>query len=177
MVDNIIIEQLVKHHYTKADNKTRFIILIITALFVLLWLNLNSFAAIAMMVILTIAIAVFFMNFFLNREYEYCFVDGELDIDVIYNKRRRRRVFTGESAEFEVLAHFTDSEHLGFYRRFKLKDFSSGLVTKNTYVFVAAYKGKKFRIAFDPDDRLIDALRRYVPSQKFFMKQTTEEKL
>ncbi len=176
-MDNIVIEQLVKHHYTKADNKTRFTILIITAVFVLLWLNLPSFPAIVMMVVLTIAIATFFMNFFLNREYEYCFVDGELDIDVIYNKRRRRRVFVGEAAEFEVLAHIGDSEHLDFYKRFKLRDFSGGIVTNNTYIFVAAYKGKKFRIAIEPNDRLVEAMRRYIQPQKFFRKVTTEEKL
>lgn len=176
-MDNIIIEQLVKHNYTKADNKTRFIILIITALFILLWLNLPSFPAMLMMNVLTIAIACFFMNFFLNREYEYCFVDGELDIDVIYNKRRRRRVFSGESAEFEVMAHYTDSENLNFYRNFRLKDFSGGAVTGNTYVFVSAYKGKKYRIAIEPNDKLIEALRMYIPPQKFFRKKLTEEKL
>ncbi len=176
-MDSIFIEQLVKHNYTKKDNKTRMIVLIVTALFILLWLALPTVVAKIFMITLTIIIAVLVMNFFLNKEYEYSFVDGELDIDIIYNKSRRRRVFTGSVVEFEIMAHYNDNEHLKFYERFPARDFSAGKISESTYVFVTAYKGKKARFIIDPKEELLEAIRRSMQQQRFFRRKTMEEKL
>lgn len=177
MENSIFIEQLVKRHRTKAETKTGVIIFIITAAFIFLWFNLNFLPAIILLVAVTLAIAFFFFNFFMNKEYEYCFVDGELDIDVIYNKTRRRRVFAGETMEFEVMAHYNDSEHLDFYNNFGFKDFSGGIVGPNTYVFVTSHKGKKFRYVIEPNDELLEAIRRRMQPQNFYRKVKAEDKL
>lgn len=171
-MENVFLEQLVKRGYTKKDNKTRLIILIITALFIFLWMHnpLDFLPATIFLVVLTVVIAVFVMNFLLNKEYEYSFAEGELDIDVIYNKSRRRRVFTGSIQEFEIVAPYKDREHLDFYKNFPLRDFSSGLVADNTYIFVTAYKGKKARFVIEPNERLLEAIRISIAPQKFFAK-------
>ncbi len=176
-MENVIIEQLVHHRETKADRKKRYTILIITALLVFIWLNLNFLPAIIMMEVLTIVCAVFIMNFFMKVEYEYTYVDGDIDIDIIYNKSRRRRVFTGSVQEFEIIAHFTDKENLDFYKNYKLKDFSGGLVTDNTYIFVSSYKGKKARYVIEPNDKLLEAIRQSASPTKFFKLNKTEDKV
>ncbi|MCD8090325.1 MAG: hypothetical protein LUD81_06845 [Clostridiales bacterium] len=176
-MDNVIIEQLIDHSPTKEDRKRRYIYLIVTAVFVFIWLCLPNILAIIFMEVLTVACAALLMNFFLNKEYEYTFVDGDLDIDVIYNKSRRRRVFTGSVQEFEIIAHFTDKENLDFYKNYKLKDFSGGLVNDNTYVFAASYKGKKARFVIEPNDNLLEALRQSTVPTKFFKLKKTEDKL
>ncbi|MCD7778880.1 MAG: DUF6106 family protein [Clostridiales bacterium] len=176
-MENVIIEQLVKYSPTKEDRKRRYIYLIITAIFVFIWLNLPNVIAVIFMEVLTVVCAALLMNFFLNKEYEYTFVDGEIDIDVIYNRSRRRRVFTGSVQEFEIIAHFTDRANLDFYKNYKLKDFSGGTVSDNTYVFVASYKGKKSRIVIEPNDKLLEAMRQYTVPSKFFKLNKSEDSL
>lgn len=174
-MDNVIIEQLVNHSSTKADRKKRYIFLIVTAVFVFIWLNLPSLLAVIFMEVLTVVIAALLMNFFLNKEFEYTFVDGEIDIDLIYNKSRRRRVFTGSVQEFEIVAHFTDRDHLDFYKNYKLRDFSGGIVNDNTYIFIASYKGKKGRYVIEPNDKLLEAIRQSSVPSKFFKLKKSEE--
>ncbi|MCC8015760.1 MAG: DUF6106 family protein [Eubacterium sp.] len=171
--DNVFVEQLVKHTYTKKDNRTRMIILIITAILIFIWMHnsVKYLAATIFLVVFTIVIAVFAMNFLLNKEYEYTYAEGELDIDLIYNKSRRRRVFTGSIQEFEVIAPYKDKEHLDFYKNFPLRDYSGGLVAENTYVFVASYKGKKARFVIEPNERLLEMLRINISPLKFFTNQ------
>ncbi len=175
--ESTYLEQLVTHHETKHDIRRRMVVLVITALFILIWLHIIFIPAMIALQILTIAIAYFVLRIFFNKEYEYCFVDGELDIDVIYNKSYRRRVFKGEVLEFEMFAHFSDSEHLDFYKNFKFKDYSGGIVTPNTYIFVTSYKGKKTRFAIEPNDELIDLICRRMQHGKFFKKVNAEDKI
>ena len=40
----------------------------------------------------------------LNVEYEYVFVNGDLDIDKIMNKARRKRMFSVDADQMELLA-------------------------------------------------------------------------
>ncbi len=174
---SVYMEQLVKHHETKYDSRKRIIVLVITAVFILIWLHIIFIPAMLALQVITIAISFFVLRIFMNKEYEYCFVDGELDIDVIYNKSYRRRVFAGDVLEFEMFAHFNDSEHLDFYKNFKFKDYSGGLVTPNTYIFVSSYKGKKTRFTIEPNDKLIELIGQRMQNGKFFRKVNAEDKI
>ena len=41
-----------------------------------------------------------------NIEYEYAVTNGDLDIDIIYDQRSRKRVFSQNCREFEILAPY-----------------------------------------------------------------------
>ena len=56
-----------------------------------------------------------------DAEYEYFFVNGELDVDKIIHKSRRRRICTIKLEEIEVLAPFGTGE-LRQYQRAKKSD-------------------------------------------------------
>jgi hypothetical protein len=106
-----------------------------------------------------------------NVEYEYIFTNGELDIDIIYNKSRRKRLFTGNVSDFEVMAHVEDVNHIGdFNSATETLDYSSGGVTDNTYAFLAAYKGKRLKIIFEPNDMMMQAISKNLTPRKLFKK-------
>ncbi|MDW7657660.1 MAG: DUF6106 family protein, partial [Bacillota bacterium] len=47
----------------------------------------------------------------MNREYEYIVTNGDLDIDVIIARRRRKRIFTGKAKEFEIMAKVNSDDY------------------------------------------------------------------
>ena len=100
-----------------------------------------------------------------DTEYEYAFTNGELDIDKIMEKSRRKRVLTIECGKFDIVAPFTDeyaSERSGAA---KVLDFAAS--TDHFGSYFAAYSGKdgKTVLIFDPDDRMLDAIKIHIPSK------------
>ena len=61
----------------------------------------------------------------LDVEYEYLYVNGDLDIDKIMHKAKRKRVFSMNVNDLEVLAPI-DAIELRQYQRAKVLDYSSG---------------------------------------------------
>ena len=105
-------------------------------------------------------------------EYEYVFTNGELDIDIIYNRSRRKRIFTGHVNNFEVMAHVEDMNHAGaFQGAQETKDYSSGVVGENTYAFLANYNSKRMKIVFEPNEKVLDAIKGAIPRSKLHLKK------
>ncbi|MDE7038627.1 MAG: hypothetical protein K2O98_11935, partial [Lachnospiraceae bacterium] len=60
----------------------------------------------------------------LKVEYEYLFVNGDLDIDKIMNKSKRKKQFSMNVADMELLAP-SDAVELRQYQNARVLDFSS----------------------------------------------------
>ena len=107
----------------------------------------------------------------LNVEYEYIFTNGDLDIDIIYNRTQRKRLFTGRVSDFEVMAHVTDNNHAGdFSSAVETKDYSSGVVSDITYAFLTFYKNKRTKIIFEPNEMMMKAISSALTPRKLFKK-------
>lgn len=91
----------------------------------------------------------------MNVEYEYLYVNGELDIDIILNKAKRKRKFSAAINEIELLAP-EGAPELGQYQNGKVKDFSSGNKQARRYVLVVTNKGEMTKLIFEPDDTIIE---------------------
>jgi hypothetical protein len=99
-----------------------------------------------------------FLSGYFNVEYEYIFTNGEFDIDVIYDRSRRKRVFSGNVKQFEIIAHIDDKAHeASFSGAQETKDFSRGVSGPDTYVFLTADKGKKLKVIIDPNEKMLKA--------------------
>lgn len=108
----------------------------------------------------------------MNKEYEYIVTNGDLDIDVIVARRRRKRIFSGHAKEFEIMAR-TDSDD---YReaqkgQYKLLDCSSSIEAPDNWFLVTEYKGERTLVVFAPDERMLKSMRRYNPSKIKYMPQ------
>jgi hypothetical protein len=115
-------------------------------------------SGLALIAALLIGFGVHYLLTALNVEYEYCFTNGELDIDCIYNKSRRKRKFSCNIKNAEVFCRADNETALAKFPRVKtLRDFSSG--SKNpTYAFVAG----DAKIIIEPDERLLNAIKKFL---------------
>ncbi len=194
MRSDVYKEQLVKKEFDQKDRSKRlYIIGIAIAVALFLWQIFQDSASAAfrdgndrmgyaftmltiIVIVIDIIIAVIKIRE-LNREYEYAYTNGAFDIDVIKNRTKRKRVFEGNVAEFEIMAHIDDKEHLAMYDNIPTADFSSGEILGNTYVFVATYKGKRKKFIIEPrEDILMDMRKDLTPRRMFLKNKIAEDK-
>ena len=98
----------------------------------------------------------------MNVEYEYLYVNGELDIDIILNKAKRKRKFSAAINDVELLAP-AGAPELGQYQNVKVKDFSSGNKQVRRYVLVVTNKGEMTKVIFEPNDTIIEGYSMMAP--------------
>ncbi|MDR1531455.1 MAG: DUF6106 family protein [Clostridiales bacterium] len=131
--------------------------------------NITAIGTFAPFLYVAIIFGLYYVMSFFNVEYEYILTNDELDIDIIYKRSRRKRVFSGSVKSFEVMAHVDDKVHAGDFNPSALtKDYSSGVTTGSTYAFLAAYQGKKLKVIIEPNDVLLAAMAKYLTPRKLF---------
>ena len=105
-------------------------------------------------------------------EYEYIFTNGDLDIDVIYNRSRRKRIFTTNMKDIELMAHIEDNNKAGeFHGAQETKNFSSGVNGPDTYVFLTTHNNKRVKIIFEPNEMMLKAISQVVTRRKLFLRK------
>ena len=102
-----------------------------------------------------------------NREYEYAVTEGELDIDIIFAKRSRKRMVTVDAKAMEVFAPADDVnraqyENTGIKKRLWA---CSDVKSENIYfcIFHMNNIGRAV-LFFEPNEEVYKALRLYNPS-------------
>jgi hypothetical protein len=101
-----------------------------------------------------------------NVEYEYIVTNMDLDIDRITAQRKRKRMLSVKSKDFEVCAKRNGPNYAEFAKgSFKLHDYSADPKSPDCWFAVAQYKGERVMILFDPDDRMVQTFRRFNPSR------------
>ena len=162
-------EQIVKRQGNFSDTLKRvgITILVIVIFFV-------SFAFLQAFAVFVGAAAVFggiYLMSFLNVEYEYVYTNGELDIDIIYNRSRRKRLFSTVVKDFEIMAHVEDRMREGaFGGAQETINCHSGEIGPNTYAFLATIKGKRTKVIFEPNDKMLKAIGTSLSRSKMHMK-------
>lgn len=157
-MNDIYTEQLIKKKKTKKQLVLQGVVLVLT---------LFSICGALHFPVLFIITGIFiacniFLYWELDIEYEYLFVNGELDIDKIIHKARRRRICSVELTDVELLTPYGAGE-LRQYQRAKKSDYSSGTENGQTYVLIAAVKGEQRKIIFEPNEVIINGYKRLDP--------------
>ena len=110
--------------------------------------------------------AAYFLKIFNRVEYEYLYIDKELQIDRILAKNSRKRMETLDLKELEVLAPVRSHE-LDRYRNrnVKTKDYSSGKEGNNTLKYMLVVKDKQ--IIFEPTEEMVKTIKMFAPRKVF----------
>ncbi|MCL1998110.1 MAG: DUF6106 family protein [Turicibacter sp.] len=159
-------EQMVKKRPTTRDTLLKIgIVLLSTVLALVFVLSIPTIG-------LLIACAIIFGGYVLvgrlNKEYEYALTNGELDIDIIYNRSSRKRVFTGLIKDFEMMSPLNSPENQSvFSTASERHDYSSGVAADKAYIFLAHHKGKKIAVIIEPNEELLEAISKFMPRSKF----------
>ena len=165
-------EQIVRRqgNYTDTIKRVGIAVLILVIFF-------TSFAFLQAFAVFIGAAAVFggmYLMSFLNVEYEYVYTNGELDIDIIYNRSRRKRLFSTVVKDFEIMAHVNDKTHEGaFGRAQETINCHSGEIGPNTYAFLATIKGKRSKVIFEPNDKMLKAIGTSLSRNKLHLRPGT----
>ena len=92
-----------------------------------------------------------------DLEYEYTFVNGELDVDKIMAKTRRKRcaVFTMEQTE---LIAPEGAQQLEQFRNMSCRtmDFSSGIADHKKYIMYTSCNNEMVRAVLEPSERMLN---------------------
>ena len=110
---------------------------------------------IAWILTLALGIAAYFILPKLDLEYEYVFVNGDLDIDKIMNKARRKRMFSVDADQMELLAPVGAVE-LMQYKKIKTYDYTSGKKDAKIYALIASNKGEVCKVLFEPNETIVE---------------------
>lgn len=100
-----------------------------------------------------------------NIEYEYIVTDGDLDIDMIIAQRKRKRIFSANCKDFDVVARFKgrqsqDSQLGNVSKRIEAV---SSMDSNEVYYVTLSYKGERTAVFFEPDDRILKAFKTFIP--------------
>ncbi|MCH5268086.1 MAG: hypothetical protein J1E62_07055 [Lachnospiraceae bacterium] len=91
--------------------------------------------------------------------YEYVFVDGQIDFDVIYGGEQRKTLQKIDLEKVDVVAP-ENSHALDSHRQLPLKDYSSGYDSDRHYIAVfRGDDGNSIRIRFTPDETLLQNMK------------------
>lgn len=107
-----------------------------------------------------IIVAVFFLYPKLNIEYEYVFVDGQIDFDRITGKSRRKTMLRIDLEQVDIVAPI-NSPALDSYKHVQMekKDYSSLSKDSKPYVIIARADNKKMRILFEPSEKMLSMIK------------------
>jgi hypothetical protein len=100
----------------------------------------------------------------LSVEYEYVYVDGQIDFDRISGKSKRKTLLRIDMEQAEIVAmegsHALDSYT---YVQLEKKDFSSGDKSQKPYIIIANVNQKKCRIIFNPSENMLTMMKQKSP--------------
>jgi hypothetical protein len=99
-----------------------------------------------------------------SREYEYTITNGDLDIDLIIARSRRRRIFSGAARTFASMEPLAGGSRLPAAQG-QLLDCRARQERGTDYLIRAEYKGKPVTVLFSPDETIVTQLRRYNPGR------------
>ena len=153
-------EILVKKKSTGADTLKKAGLIALTVLLAAAGLLIHP---LLLLVAVGAGILTWFISTGLDLEYEYLYVNGDIDIDKIMSKQRRKRAASYAVENLELIAP-SRSHDLDQYRgRAAVKDFTSGDPDAKSYTAVYSCDGGLQMVQLELDDELIADIRRIAP--------------
>ena len=166
---DVIVEYIVKRKNTGKDLALQILIAVgAVALFVLLLAAMTVFTSI-MPILFALACGSLYGGYYLftsqNVEYEYIFVNGEMDIDKIIARRKRKRLVTVKARSFESFGIYKAAEHANVQYANRIYACGNMNDSGNFYAVMNHPKLGRTLLVFSPNDRILNALKTYIPRQ------------
>jgi hypothetical protein len=165
---DIFLEKIVKRKKTMMDSA---IIAGIVLLAILLIMILPSIPFVGQFTaLIVVAIGYLAYMFIRNRsvEYEYIVTNGDLDIDMIIAQRKRKRIFSGDCKDFEVVAKLTSGQYDQNKQSIKNRITAVSSMDSEDVYFISLVKdGQKTLVFFEPHVKMVESFKKYIPRKVF----------
>jgi len=153
-------ELLVKKEPTAKDSIVKYGMIVLTVLAVGAGLFISP---------ILLLVASYFVIPRTDLEYEYLFVNGEFDIDMVMSKSKRKKVMSMNLREADLVAPL-DSHRMDYYNgnsRLKTLDYSSGNQQHRRFAVIIKSGGENCKIIIEPDEQMAQAIKNSAPSKVF----------
>lgn len=165
-MSDLYTEVIVKRKTTAKDYILKTVLIVLTVLAALSAIVL-PLGIIGFLIFIAFGVADYFLLPTFDVEYEYLYVNGELDVDKILSKQKRKRVFRGDIKGLEIMAP-SQSHALDYYnnnKNLKTYDFSSGEEGAKTYTMILKGEKEMQRVIFEPNDVILRDMKRVAPRE------------
>ena len=104
-----------------------------------------------------------------DEEYEYIFVNGDLDFAKIVGKKKRVEIMSVVMSEVELVAPLSSDKLVPYEKgdgtRYTARDFSSALPghSERMYVMICKSENQAYRIIFEPSEKMVEAMWQLAP--------------
>lgn len=167
---DIFIEKLVTKKKTLADSLLTVFIIFATILVIFACLSIPLLNQLNLGMLLAAGFAYLGYRLVISRniEYEYIVTNGDLDIDKIISKRKRKRIFSANCREFDIVSKVKSNSFSQSVQSIKNRiDASGSIDSPDTYFITLNYKGEKTLVIFEPDERMLNNFKIYIPRKVF----------
>lgn len=164
-MNDALYEQLVARRPKPYDLAVR--VLVIVVIVAVAVLGMPFLGVIAFMIAVVLALLAYYFIFpKLSVEYEYALLNHDMQIDIIYNRAKRKHKLNFDIQSAEIIAP-KGSHRLGSYKPEKIYDFSSGNPNSRPYAVMIPLDQKNTCIYIEPDSKMIDQMRQWMGSKMF----------
>lgn len=154
------VESSVKRKETIATYAIR--VLMISAVIFAFFISFYNLFTLVISILLIVGVFYFFPQ--LKVEYEYVFVDGQMDFDKILGNNKRKTDLRIDFEQVEIMAPQGSSELNSYINMdLKRKNYTSRDPDVNPYVIIYRKGNTGYRILFEPNEVMIKAVRQKVP--------------
>lgn len=97
-----------------------------------------------------------------NIEFEYAMTNGELDVDKIINKKRRKHILTVDTKNFEIFEPVNENllNRIRMMKPITEIHAERDIASPDTYCAVYSKNGMKTCLFFQPSERMLEAVAR-----------------
>lgn len=166
------IEQLIKRKKNTKDYIIETLICIAGTILVLLCLTI--FRPYLGMLIILVPCGIIYGAYKLIRmryiEFEYSFTNGDLTIDKIIERQRRKRVISFDVKDAEEMGKYDKQaaarlENKSVRSRYITGINENGISENSWYIICDTKKDGVVLVVFDPEEKVLDAIKAYIPRQ------------
>lgn len=165
-MSELYLEHLVKKESTFKDAMVKYGLIALTVVAAAAGIFLHP---LILLVAVGLGVACYFIIPKTDLEYEYLFVNGELDIDVIMSRAKRKKVKSLNLTEADLIAP-VNSHRMDYYngnQNMKMLDYSSGNPDHKRFAIIIRDGGAACKIIVEPDEEMAKAIKNSAPSKVF----------
>ncbi len=158
-MNEFYIEQLVKRNSSKGK-------MVLSAFLMALGIICLAGGVLVNMVLLSGAVISLVLYYFIAQgnslEFEYLYINGQLDIDKIISMKKRKHAYSMDMNDLVVIAPLGSDQLMG-YQDIKLIDFSSKNGKNTVYKAVVVKNGEKVGVLLEPNEKILNAMKLIAP--------------
>ncbi|AEM79359.1 hypothetical protein [Thermoanaerobacter wiegelii] len=166
---DVFIEKLVKKQKTSKD--TLFSIGVVVAALIIVFGVIPLIPIVRNFLIFFLFLFGYLAHYLIrsrNIEFEYSLTNSELDVDKIIDQKRRKHVISVDCRDFEIMARVNTDKFTEDIKAIKNRiEAVSSMSSPDVYFAVFEDKGIKTVLFFEPNEKMIETIGRYIPRKLF----------